>query len=122
MADPADVIAQAIRDATDTELDNCLDDEDDCFDEKIHLGSQCDGVVRTVYATPEQIGKVAVAALAGRLLPAGAEEVSEDGHTWTASSGGIAVLACNCRPSDPCNLVVSHRRRVWVGTWEAVTE
>lgn len=68
--DPAvELVARAIREATDTELDDCIEDEDECFERKIHLGSEIDGVVRTVYATPEQIGRVAAAALAGRLLP-----------------------------------------------------
>lgn len=75
--DPArELVARAIREATDTELDDCLDDEDACFERKIHLGAATNGVVRTVYATPEMIADVAVAALAeaGRLLPAGGRE------------------------------------------------
>ncbi|MGE5721372.1 MAG: hypothetical protein ACM3YM_02835 [Sphingomonadales bacterium] len=75
--DPAvELVAQAIREATDTELDDCLEDADECFERRIHLASSSNGVIQTVYATPEQIGRVSVAALASAgyvLLPPGGE-------------------------------------------------
>jgi transcriptional regulator with XRE-family HTH domain len=66
---PVALIAQAIRDEAkhypgdDGREDRCVDDEDVCMAANIHHGWSVDGVVRAVYASPERIAEVAVAAL-----------------------------------------------------------
>ena len=69
--------------------DHCLDDEDACWRARVHMGSQSDGVVYTVYANPDRLAELALDALAdaGLLIPPGGRlyvEATEDGdeHSW----------------------------------------
>lgn len=59
----SELVAKAIRDATE-EFDDCLDDEDECFDKVIHLQHSIDGIVLSVVASPAVLARTAATALA----------------------------------------------------------
>lgn len=61
-----ELIAQAIRDEAKQYPGiggNCTEDEAACLEANVHQGWSTDGVIGTVYASPERLAEIAVATL-----------------------------------------------------------
>lgn len=74
--------------------DRCVQDEAVCMAASVHLAASIDGVVRSVYASPERLAEVALNALAeaGVLLPPGGQTEPRFGRFMGEGWGFVEVL------------------------------